>query len=181
MPDKSTQPPSRRQMAFTDLKQVVEDVRSLQTCGYTQCGNWNLGQCCNHLAIAMEMSIDGFPATIPPPISTVSHWMFFNLSWMPSLVGKFRFPTFPSAAQPTPVDDDVGVDRLVAAVGRISDSDAVFRRNPFLGRMTQNEWIAFHAYHANRHLSFLVPAPPDNDSHGSGSISNLDQTPIQSN
>lgn len=157
MSDTRTEPVTKRRLMFTSLDDVMDDVRGLQATGYERAGNWNLGQCCTHLAIAMDLSIDGFPATLPPPISTLNHWLFFNVSWAPKLLGKVRFPSFPKAVPTTPVDDDVGVARLVTAIDRISRPDAVFRRNPFLGRLTQDKWLIFHAYHASRHLSFLVP------------------------
>jgi|GEM_PF-6173926 len=85
MPERQAQTHSRRKLAFTNLDQVQEDAQSLLKSGYVRLGNWDLGQCCTHLAIAMDLSIDGFPAALPPPISTINHWTFFRYRWIRSL------------------------------------------------------------------------------------------------
>ena len=148
---------SNRDLKFTTLDEVVADVGMLSESGYSRLGNWSLGQCCNHLAQAMDMSIDGFPATVPPPFSVVGNMFFFKLPALAQVIGRVRFPTFPNARQTEPVDDQVGQDRLQKAIERISATSAEFKRNPFLGRLTQEQWLYFHAFHARRHLGFLIP------------------------
>jgi len=147
---------SNRDLKFTTLDEVVVDVQMLSERGYSRRGNWSLGQCCNHLAQAMDMSIDGFPTTLPPPFSTVGNF-FFKFPPVAQLVGRVRFPTFPNARQREPIDDHVGQDRLQKAIERISAPAAKFKRHPFLGRLSQEQWLYFHSFHARRHLGFLIP------------------------
>ena len=51
--------PERRTLKFTSLDQVMPDVDQLLG-GYTQLGNWTLGQSCKHVGDIVVKSIDGF-------------------------------------------------------------------------------------------------------------------------
>ena len=147
-----------RNLQFADLDEVVAEVQRLHDNGYTRLGNWSLGQCCNHLAQAMNMTVDRYALRFPPPISTINRLLFFKSNSVPKLLGKLSLPTLPGFAQNEPVDDTEGMNRLVDAIGRVQAAqDSELQPNPLLGRLSKTQWERFHAFHAQRHLSFLVP------------------------
>ena len=105
---------TRRNLEFIELSDVLTEVRQLRDHGYTRLGKWSLGQCCNHLSIAINLSLDGFPLRLPRPASTVAKWIFFRTNWGARLLANLRVPTFPSLAQNVPIDDESGVERCGA-------------------------------------------------------------------
>lgn len=155
MPDTSSACCRRQSLELDDLSEVAAHARSLSESGYERLGNWSLAQICHHLARTMESSVDGFPRTLPVPISTVMRWMFFNVPFMPQLIGRIRVPTLPVLSPDEVEDEATELQRLADAVARVSASDVVFQRNPIMGRFTPEQWHFFHLWHARHHLSFL--------------------------
>ena len=148
-----------RNLQFDDLDQVIAEVQRLHDDGYTKLGNWSLGQCCNHLAQAMNMTVDQYSLRFPPPISTINRILFFKTMWAPQLLSKLSLPTLPGFGQTKPIDDTEGMNRLIDSAGRIRAArDAELKRHPLFGRLTKDQWNSFHVFHAQRHLGFLVPA-----------------------
>jgi len=105
----------------------------------------------------MECSLDGFPFRMP------FYWRALGVflkkhtleRGMPSGVG---FPG-PSRATLTPpeISDEAGVDRLRRAIARLQH-EPQRAASPLLGKLSVDEWNAFHCRHAELHLGFLVPS-----------------------
>src|SRR5262245_7088988 len=53
--------PTRRVLKFESLDEAVRDAERLSERGYEKAGNWDLAQCCHHLAVLMTYPLDGFP------------------------------------------------------------------------------------------------------------------------
>ena len=148
-----------RSLQFADLDEVVAEAQRLHDQGYTRLGNWSLGQCCNHLAQALNLTVERYSLRFPPPISTVNRALFFYTNSVPKLLAKLRVPTLPGFAQTEPVDDTEGMNRLIDAVGRVQAAkESDLQPNPLMGRLNKEQWERFHVIHAQRHLSFLVPS-----------------------
>jgi hypothetical protein len=61
----------RRSLRFDTLEEAVLDAEVLLKNGYVMTGNWDLTQCCNHMAKVMLYPIDGFPRfPMPMKIAT---------------------------------------------------------------------------------------------------------------
>src|SRR5260221_1601287 len=56
--------PSRRTLVFTHLDEVMPEVDRLLV-GCTTVGNWSLGQTCNHLALNIRSSVEGYEIRAP--------------------------------------------------------------------------------------------------------------------
>ena len=52
---------ARRLLKFATLEEATRDAEQLSLRGYDRVGNWDLAQCCHHLAVLMDYPIDGFP------------------------------------------------------------------------------------------------------------------------
>lgn len=134
----------RRTIHFAKLGDVTEEAERLKGSGYERAGNWSLGQVCNHLALAIDMTTDGIGAKIPLFIQRIFIGTFLKLSFL----GKFgnmlglRLPT--SVPQKVPVEDGEGVARLSTAIEKLQANGA-------------EHLVAFHLWHCEHHFSFLVP------------------------
>lgn len=158
---------NRRTLTWTDLDQVVEDVEKLCVTGYHAVGQWNLAQCCGHIADWMTFPLDGFPR--PPWIIRV---FLSTLKWT---IGKRQLrkilstrsmpqgnPTMPETVYPTGTDATEEVERLKRAVQRLQESQGPYQPSPLFGDMSRQDLLDLQVIHAAHHLSFLVPAK-DND------------------
>jgi len=147
----------RRDLTFASLDEVMPEVERLLG-GHVTVGQWSLGQICNHLAIAVHLSMNGrsefVSATSPEE----------DRSWI--LRKRFfrggRFPEGKTAPIPALVpseglDDRAEADDLRHAIARFSAAAGPFPGHPFLGPMTKDEWVRFHCIHAAHHLGFAVP------------------------
>ena len=47
---------TRRELRFDSLDEVVRDAEHLLAVGYDRAGNWDLAQCCGHLAHAIRLT-----------------------------------------------------------------------------------------------------------------------------
>jgi hypothetical protein len=148
--------PDRRPLDFRTYDEIVDDVTRLRAAGYTRCGNWDLGQVCDHLAKAFTGSIDGIPFRAP--------WLFRTLvaplAW-PRVMKTRRIPSgvrIPEKYVAPNVDVDEAVGRLTAAVRRWQAHRGDVAEHPFFGRLTREQWGELHLIHGAHHLSFLLPA-----------------------
>lgn len=150
----------RRELRLEGLPEISAEARRLQESGYDRAGTWSLGQVCNHLAILMEMSVDGFPFRFPWLVRKLMRMMFLG-SVMKRKPLRLRAPAPGPLKQPEPVDDEAGITRLEAAVQRIQQSET-FVPSPVFGRLTPEEWRQLHLWHSEHHLSFLLPHKAEN-------------------
>ncbi len=145
----------RRNPRFQSYDEVVNDAEALLANGYERCGKWGLGQVCDHLARTIGKSLDGFPEKKP--------WPFRMLARFVALQGilkhqqlKRRFPTAPYLMPADADDDRLGMEKLRAAIGRLKAHSGELQFHPVFGRLTPSQWIDFHLWHCEHHLSFLV-------------------------
>jgi hypothetical protein len=145
----------RRQLDVRSLDELTEEVERLHRTGSTKTGNWDLGQCCHHLAKSMHASVDGFGTTAPWYLRVFLAPFFkrriFKTRKMPAGIKG------PPELMPTgPVDETTAVKFFDEQLARIRTATA-FQKHPFFGTLTRDEWIQFHLIHSSLHLSFLVP------------------------
>ena len=153
---------ARRTLAFTDLDAVVRDAEHLLATGYERAGNWDLAQCCTHVAEWMRFPIDGFPKP-PLPIRALL-WVarktvgpkkfreYIEARMMPT--GK---PTMPQTVIPPGGDAAAAVAKLKAAAERFQAHAGPVHPSPIFGPMTKDEATKLQLIHAAHHLRFLVP------------------------
>ncbi|MBX9624907.1 MAG: DUF1569 domain-containing protein [Gemmataceae bacterium] len=157
----TTAAPTRRTLTFASLDEVVRDAEHLLAVGYDKAGNWDLAQCCDHLASWLTYPVNGFPRLpllLRPPFAIVRTLMGRKLlakflrEGMPP--GKMTMPQ--SVAAPGG-DPAAAVGRLRDAAKRFRDHGGEYLPSPLFGKLTRDEALNVQLRHCAHHLSFLIP------------------------
>ncbi len=146
----------RRALRFEDLGQVAEEVKRLRRGGYVRAGKWGLAQVCEHLALALEAMMTGFPRPFPWWVRwlggpVVRAWVFAT--------GRFPagLPTPAGVAPAADVDEGAAIHHLLEALERFTRFDGPLAPHPAFGRLSRRQWERLHLIHCAHHLSFLLP------------------------
>jgi hypothetical protein len=148
----------RRQLHFTSLDDILADVDHLaQAAEVRALGNWSAGQIFQHLAVAFNCSIDGFPFHLPAPVRFLFRLFLKRVVLNKPMSAGFRLPQ-KAAKQlvPSPIGQEEGLQNLRQAIRRLQ-AEEKRAPNPVVGKLTREEWDKLHCRHAELHLSFLVP------------------------
>jgi hypothetical protein len=148
---------SRRPLDFTNLAAVLTDVEALHAGGYRTAGNWDLAQCCGHLAGWVSFPVVGFPIKPFPWLVRVTVGRFLA----GQVLKTRRFPaggwtvkeTVPAAGG----DEAAAVERLRRSVAAFESHAGEYLPSPLFGKLSPAEWRQFHLIHCAHHLSFLLP------------------------
>ncbi len=148
---------TRRKLQFEKLDQVIVECEQLMNSGYSQNGNWSLGQICRHLKITIEANMDGYP-----------WWMSIGYPLRP-ILRRFLLPRLLQGDSPAGirtasnfVPPDQLVDRdeanaLFECITRFCNFQNQLHPHPGFGRLSHQDFERFHAAHAAHHLGFLSP------------------------
>jgi hypothetical protein len=147
----------RRAVRFRSFDELLAEAESLAAGPTESLGNWSLGQALKHLALSMDLSIDGGDFDV--------HWLirgFIRTFLRRRLIHVRMSPGVrlppPMAEQLVPGETSVeeGLSELQRAVERLR-RDSRRRPHPLLGKMSLAEWEQFHLRHAELHLSYILP------------------------
>ena len=146
--------PTRRNIQFSDFDQVAADVNELQAKGYQRCGNWSLGQICDHLAIFMRGSLDGYSWKIPWVFRvTIGSFFLRRILRQKKMATGVKVPKVFLPGEPT--DDVASVESFLELVRRYQYHTGPMAPSPLSGKLSRQEWDQLHLIHAAHHLSFL--------------------------
>ncbi len=170
----------RRDVRVASLDDIVAELDRIEPAaapdgmGLRVTGNWSVGQILEHLAIAMERSMDGFGAlpesagAMPNGLAKLAakaqrkraldreHRLRSRLLTHAMSPGGPSVGSDGELAPPAQSWTPHGAARLRAAIRRVRDGHAMERPSPTAGPMTREEWMAYHLRHAALHLSFIV-------------------------
>ena len=137
--------PQRRELRFLTLEQAVQDAESLLATGYSKLGNWNLGQCCGHLADWLTYPIDGFPKTpllLRPVFWTLRNTIATRLMQKTLASGQMKpgIATIPASVHEPSVDDATQLARFRQAVERWKNYNGPLKPSPIFGRVDHETW-----------------------------------------
>lgn len=160
MPESNAPAAERRKLRFASIDEVITDVDGLvraESAGnLRQVGNWTLGQTLGHLAAWAGFCYDGYPINPPRVIGWILRLRRHAFIHGPMRSGV-RIPRVKGGTVATEeLSTAEGYSRFRTAFERLK-SEPAMDRHPFLGRMTQEDWIALNLRHAELHLSFLKP------------------------
>jgi hypothetical protein len=148
--------PGRRPLRFARLDEVTPDVEGLLR-GHVTVGRWSLGQMCNHLALCIRLSMDGFPTTAPWIVRKTVGVAFRQLMFRTGRIAEGV--KVPRVYMPTPgLDASSESEALREQIARFRSFAGPLAAHPMFGRMTPEQWERFHCIHCAHHLSFAVPA-----------------------
>jgi hypothetical protein len=154
----------RRLVSYASLDDVGRDLDRIEAAHRAgtlkRLGNHEAGPVCQHLAMAMQRSFDGFPIRANPLLRMLGRAMKKR-----ELARQFR-PGFKLGAaaeqfawsDATTFDEGMGNLRTQLARARAAGA-APAGAHPFFGPMTPAEWQVYYLRHAELHLSFLQPEP----------------------
>lgn len=143
----------RREVKYASLEEMLADAERLASVSNVRTlGNWSHGQIYEHLARALDTSIDGSDMSFPAP----ARWLMSLL-----MKKKFLYREIPAGFKvtgkviPNETSTEQGLASLRKAVAR-QQSESNRAIHPGFGHLTNAEWEAFHLRHAEMHMSFLV-------------------------
>jgi hypothetical protein len=148
----------RRQLRYRDFEALLSDAEQLAASPTRALGNWSLGQALKHLALMMEMAVDGNPFDAHWLICLVARLMFRHRLIHSHMSPGFQLPAAMAEylVPRTDVSTEEGLASLRAAISRMQ-AEPLQPSHPLLGAMSADEWREFHLRHAELHLSFIVP------------------------
>ena len=147
---------TRRAVDFRTIDEAVAELDRLHTGGYEKGANWSLGQICNHAAIFVRGSMDGF--TVPPPpwyirlIAPIFVRRMLKTRKMPEGV---KLP--PHLLPPATVDETKEVEELKGLLRRFENWKQPLHKSNFGGYSDYETWKQIHLIHCAHHLGFLQP------------------------
>lgn len=152
----------RRTLKFDTLADAVRDAEALLATGYDKLGNWNLAQCCGHLAHWVSYPMDGFPKTpllLRPVFWAIRNTLAPRMFRKAIAAGKTKagIPTVPASVPPAGGDDAAALAKLREVAQRWETFEGAIHPSPLFGKMAKKQWTSGHLMHAAHHLSFLVP------------------------
>ena len=152
----------RRQLKLPNLDASVQDAEMLLAKGYEKAGNWDLAQCCQHLAEWMRYPVEGFPKA-PLPVRGML-WMARKTVGPKKLQAYIKDGSFPPGKPTDPRtvlaaggDPKVAIENLKRSVERLKAHTGAIIPSPFFGPMSKDECVGLQVIHCAHHLSFLVP------------------------
>lgn len=155
----------RRELKLDRLGDALTECARLLDSGYTQAGNWTLGQMCLHLRLTMEANMHGYPrwmTAVGMPLRPILRGFMLPRILAGNSVSGVR--TAGMFVPPRGLDDAEQLRHFQACVHEFEGQAEPLHPHPGFGRMSHEEFGLFHAAHAAHHLSFLIP-PPLSDSH----------------
>ncbi len=148
----------RRELHFATIGEALADAERLAAGEWQQLGNWSLGRICRHLAQSLDSATDD--NQVAPPL-VIGWFAPLFKGWLLKNGLRPGFQMTPSMKPvfmpPDEVETRAGIEAFRVAVDRF-ESATLPAKSKFLGKMTRDDWIAFHCRHAEMHLSFIVPA-----------------------
>jgi len=150
--------PDRRRLHFTDLDQILIDVRALATAEregkLRTSGKWTLGQSLNNLSSWIDYCFDGLPFKPPLIVRLIARPFKNRMLYKPMRAGS-NIPGVKGgtlATEPMSLDD--GLAQMEKAIARLKGSTPQLPHAIF-GKMTREERLNLHYRHCELHLSFF--------------------------
>lgn len=148
---------NRRVLRFQSLEDIYRDAEKLAAGPHRQLGNWSLGRVCKHLAMTMDLSIDGGAKPAPWFVRIVARparKYFLTKGFSPGF--QLRPVWAKHLLPPDEVSTEEGLAALRAGIDRLESTE---HREPHIavGKLTRAEWDQLHLRHGELHLSFITP------------------------
>jgi hypothetical protein len=148
----------RRVLRFESVDEILREAERLAAAPRTrQLGNWTPGQVFEHLARAMDMSIDGARTRPPWFVRLVGPLM--KRMVLKKMSAGFTLP--PQAEAELVAGASITTQQGLASLRRaVHRQKTISTRVPSVvfGKFTNEQWEQLHCRHAEMHLSFIEAA-----------------------
>jgi hypothetical protein len=153
----TTVSPMRRSLQFDSLAAVLAEAERCVERDAPTTGQWSLGQILEHLALAIDKTIDGFQWKCPWFLRLLGSWLIKPQILRRGMKPGIKLPPAATAELVSPESTDPyrALEHLRRAIGRLERGEPR-QPHPFFGRMTDEEAQLLHRRHAELHLSFVV-------------------------
>lgn len=149
-------PPRRRTLQFDTLSDVLADARDVVHRPHTTVGRWTCAQILEHLAVAMDLSFDGYGFQAPWWIRLLTLPVRNRFLVRPMPAGV-RLPRRAAILLPREtVSEEVALQHLERSIARF-DAESPGQPHPVFGRLTPDEYRLLHLRHCELHQSFVIP------------------------
>lgn len=157
MPNVS-QKPVRRDVRYANLAEFLRDAERLAAMRVQTVGNWTYAQILQHLATAIQGSLDGYGFKAPWFARCVIAPLVKNRILTKRMPAGIRLPTRAEGLiPPADVALESSLAELRQQLARWGTGERDMAPHPFLGRLASQEWNSLHLRHAELHMSFVVP------------------------
>lgn len=147
----------RRNLHLTTLDEVRDDIEAIAAGSYVTVGKWSFAQILDHLASAMNSSIDGFPFKGSWFVRWFVSPFIKNSILTKQMKPGFKLPKkFSSYLPSSDCTMEEALPKVLKAIKRF-ENELPEADHPFFGTMASEEWMCLHLRHAELHLSFAVP------------------------
>ncbi len=149
---------NRRKLRYQTLDDFLQDADELARASVRTLGNRSFVQILDHLAFAMNMSMDGSVLHIAWPVRIVARLLrkrILNNGLPPGF--RLSRANDARAWSEAPLEILPALEKARRAVQRLQTENQRWP-HPVLGRLTNAEWNAFHLRHAELHMNFVAPA-----------------------
>ena len=145
----------RRRVRFRKLDAVLADAGRMERAETrTTVGNWTAAQNVQHIAEAVDRSIDGFEKLAPEEIRRQAIPRRDEMLKDGFPAGILIPPDMQDSLPEPTVTWEEALENLRRAVAR-TETEAMNADHPFLGPMSHKQWGQFHCRHAELHFSFV--------------------------
>ena len=124
---------------------------------YQTLGKWSFGQILEHLAVAFDCSVDGFPFQAPWVLRKLVAPFIKNRFITKPMPSGFKLPSKAGELLPGDVSVEEGFAHLKQAIAGY-ETETPNALHPMFGRMARQEWISLGLRHAELHMSFVRPS-----------------------
>jgi len=139
----------KRKVRFRDFDEVIREAESLMESGYTEAGEWTLGEVCDHLEKTIKAQC-GMPSRLPTFMQIGG--AFMAGTFMQATRGR-QVPTMWPPKKD--ISDEDGLKRLKKSIKRFTRAS---KNTGFLmfRNKTPKMVKKFHLRHCQHHFEFLV-------------------------
>jgi len=141
-----------RNPVFQSYTDIINEIQKLQK-GYTQNGNWTLGQICSHLSYYYRGSLEGFSKPLPWIIRATIGKIFrrLYLSEKPLKKGGATDPKSVALSG----NENQQIQQALDLLKRLEKNQGPLKPSSLIGELSNDEWKHIHLKHSAHHLGFL--------------------------
>ena len=152
----------RRELEFSNLDDLVADVRALPAEGLTATGNWTPAENVEHVAKVIGFAVHGFPPCKPPKLMKFMFTTMLKIAGGKLLKMKIKPGVKLAAGMSCLLPEegvawDEAVRRLEQAVADAKELKMT-HLSPIAGKLGHEKWTLLHCRHAELHFGFIQVA-----------------------